>query len=52
MISAEKRYAQIEISKVFACEKLVQYVYGQIVTVHTDHKPLETTSKNPLCSPP
>ena len=55
MTSAEKRYAQIEkecLAIVFSCEKFVQYVYGRIVTVHTDHKPLETISKEPLCSAP
>ena len=55
MTSAVKRYAQIEkecLAVAFACEKFIQYVYGRIVTVHTDHKPLETISKKPLCSAP
>ncbi len=41
--SAETRYAQIEkemLSITFACERFHQYVYGQVITVETDHKPL------------
>ena len=39
-----KNYAQIEketLAVVFACSKFHQYIYGQIVTVERDHKPLQ-----------
>ena len=42
---AETRYAQIKkelLAIVFACEKFDTYIYGRdVVTVETDHKPLE-----------
>ena len=40
---AEKQYSNIErelLAVVFAMERLHHYVYGYIVTVETDHKPL------------
>ena len=33
---------------VFALEKWHQYTYGRHVTVHSDHKPLESVTKKPL----
>ena len=41
---SEQNYAQIEketLAVVFACSKFHQYIYGQIVTVESDHKPLQ-----------
>ena len=51
LTSAEENYSQIEkelLAITFACAKFHQYVYGREVTVHTDHKPLETIFKKPL----
>ena len=54
--TAEKHYAQIEkecLAIVFACERFEHYIYGRsLVTVHTDHKPLETIYKKPLLNAP
>ena len=39
----EKNYAQIEkelLAIVFACSKFDIYIYGQVLTVHSDHSPL------------
>ena len=33
---------------VFACHKFYQYIYGKIVVVETDHKPLQAISTKPL----
>ena len=47
----ETRYATIEkemLAIVFALEKWHQYTYGRHVTVHSDHKPLESITKKPL----
>ena len=47
----ETRYATIEkdmLAIVFALEKWHQYTYGRHVTVHSDHKPLESVTKKPL----
>ena len=44
----EQRYSNIErelLSVVFALEKCHHYVYGYIVTVKTDHKPLVSIKK-------
>ena len=44
---AEKNYAQIEkemLAIVCGCEKFDQYIYGNKVTVETDHKPLVSIS--------
>ena len=43
MSQTEKQYAQIEkelLGSLFALEKFHQYVYGRLVSVQTDHKPL------------
>ena len=53
---AETRYAQIEkelLAIVFACEKFETYIYGRdLVTVETDHKPLESIILKPLYAAP
>ena len=52
LTSAETRYAQIEkelSAIVFACERFDSYIYGRdVVTVQTDHKPLETIFRKAL----
>ncbi|XP_011437820.3 retrovirus-related Pol polyprotein from transposon 297 [Magallana gigas] len=52
----EQRYAQIEkecLAIVFACEHFDQYIYGRdLVTVQSDHKPLETIFKKSLLAAP
>ena len=52
MSSAEKRYAQIEkecLGLTFGCEKFHDYVYGLVVDLETDHKPLVSIVKKNLC---
>ena len=47
----ETRYAQIEkelLAVVFACEKFSNYIYGQLTTVQTDHKPLQAIFCKPI----
>lgn len=47
----EQNYAQIEkemLAIVYGTTKFHQYLYGQKVTVESDHKPLETLFKKPL----
>ena len=49
LTSAETRYAQIEkelLAVVYALEKFHQYTYGSTVEVESDHKPLESITKN------
>ena len=52
----EQRYAQIEkecLAIVFAFEKFHQYLFGRdVVTVQSDHRPLETIFKKPLQAAP
>ena len=51
----EENYAQIEkelYAILFGCQRFHQYLYGRDVTVHSDHKPLETIAKKPLCNAP
>lgn len=51
----EKNYAQIEkemLAIVYGTNKFHQYIYGKIVIVETDHKPLESLFKKPLCKAP
>ena len=51
----ETDYANIErelLAVLFACEKLHNYVFGRQVTVHTDHKPLETIFQKPVSLAP
>ena len=56
LTSAETRYAQIEkelLAIVFACERFNTYIYGRdVITVETDHKPLEIIVLKPLNSAP
>ena len=56
MTSAEQNYAQIEkemLAICFATSNFHQYVYGKpSVSVQTDHKPLESILKKPLCKAP
>ena len=56
MTGAEQNYAQIEkemLAICFVTSKFHQYVYGKsAVSVQTDHKPLETILKKPLCKAP
>lgn len=55
LTDTQKRWAQIEkelFSIWFGCQKFHQYIYGQSVTVETDHKPLVTLFKKPLADIP
>ena len=56
MTSAEQNYAHIEkemLAICFATSKFHQYVYGKPnVSIQTDHKPLESILKKPLCKAP
>ena len=49
---AETRYAQIEkemLAIVFACNKFEAYIFGRdVVTIETDHNPLENIALKPL----
>ena len=50
LTDVETRYANIEckcLSVCFGLEELHTYVYGQHITVHNDHKPLEMIPKKP-----
>jgi hypothetical protein len=49
--SAEKQYAQIEkemLAISFACDKFHTFIYGRMVVVQSDHKPLESIFKKDL----
>ena len=56
MTRTEQNYAQIEkemLAICFATSKFHQYVYGKsAVSVQTDHKPIESILKKPLCKAP
>ena len=56
MTQAEQTYAQTEkemLAICFATSKFHQYVYGKsAVSVQTDHEPLESILKKPLCNAP
>lgn len=55
LTKAQEGYAQIEketLAVCFGCERFHQYIYGQPVTVHSDHKPLEIITKKPLAKAP
>ena len=44
LTETQQRYSQIEkeiLAIVFGCEKYSEFIYGQKVTVETDHKPLQ-----------
>ena len=48
-------YAQIAkecLAMVFSLQRFHQYTFGRRTIVHTDHKPLETIVKKPLCKAP
>jgi len=50
----EQMYAQIEMSGlVYACQKFNNYILARnVMTIHPDHKPLETIFKKPLITAP
>ena len=56
LTDTETRYAQIEkelLAIVFACERFYVYIYGRnMVTVESDHQPLETIVRKPLNDAP
>lgn len=48
---AELGYAQIEkeaLAILFGCERYHQYVFGRVINIETDHKPLISIFKKPL----
>ena len=50
----EQRYSQTEreaLAVIWSCEHFNIYIYGQPVTVFTDHKPLVVLFGNPKCRP-
>ncbi|XP_053154028.1 uncharacterized protein K02A2.6-like isoform X1 [Hemicordylus capensis] len=52
---SEQNYAQIEkelLAVLYAMRKLHQYVFGKVVLVQTDHKPLEVIFKKSIGSAP
>ena len=53
--TTEQNYAQIEKELYicdFGCKRFHQYLYGQKVTMQSDHKPLESIMKKPLSVAP
>jgi len=52
----EQRYAQIEkecLAKVYACQKFNHYILGRnVMTIHSDQKPLETIFKKTFITAP
>lgn len=52
----ERRYAQIEketLAILFSCKRFDQYIFGQKqVTVQSDHQPLQSIFRKPLCDVP
>ena len=51
MTSTQQRYAQVEkemLAVQFGLERFHQYIYGQTITVETDHKPLLGITRKPL----
>ena len=55
LTAKEQKYAEIEkelLLIVHGCERFDQYLFGQEVTVETDHKPLEAILKKPLLIDP
>ena len=55
LTSAEQNHAQIEkelLAIVFTCERFHQFVYGNDIVVHSDHKPLEAIMTKPLSQTP
>jgi hypothetical protein len=55
LTSSEMNYSNIErelLAVLFACEKLHIYTFGRKVTVHTDHKPLQSIFQKPISLAP
>ena len=55
LTETEQRYAQIEkelLAVVFALERSNDYTFGNLTTVHSNHKPLVLISQKPLHSVP
>ena len=55
LTAMESRYSQIEkemLAAVYGLEKFHHYTYARDVEVITDHKPLESIAKKPLCMAP
>ena len=55
LTETESRYAQIEkemLVVVVAVEKFNDYTFGRKTIVYSDHKPLESILKKPLCPAP
>ena len=55
LTDTQTRYSQIEkemLAVVFATKKFHHYIYGKKTKIHTDHKPLESIFKKPLCKAP
>ena len=55
LTSSEMNYSNIErelLAILFACEKLHIYTFGRKVTVHTDHKPLQSIFQKPISLAP
>lgn len=55
LTTTEQAYAQIEkemLAVVYGCERFYQYVYGQHVTIETDHRPLVSMYNKPLDTAP
>ena len=53
--STEQNYAQIEkelYAILFGCKRFHQYIYGQRITVESDHKPLESIATKALAAAP
>ena len=51
LTKAEQNFSQIEkemLAICFACQKFHQYIYGNSIDVHTDHRPLESILKKPI----
>lgn len=50
-VCTEQNYAQIEkqfLAVLFACKKFHKYIYGQRVTINTDHLPLVSIMKKEI----
>ena len=55
LTETQQRYSQIEketLAIVFGCKKFHQYIYGQQVTVESDHKPLQSIYKKGIYEMP
>ena len=55
MTQSEQHYARIEketLAIVFACERFHEYIYGQKVTIRSDHKPLKAIFSKPISKVP